>query len=83
MTYKFSPSSLSLLKDCPRCFWLRFNRKINRPDSIFPSLPGGMDIMKKLVTIVTLCEAKKMYKNNALIMFQDKQKVKIVEENLT
>ena len=22
MTYKFSPSSLSVLKDCPRCFWL-------------------------------------------------------------
>jgi len=47
MTYKFSPSSLSLLKDCPRCFWLRFNRKINRPDSIFPSLPSGMDRILK------------------------------------
>ena len=47
MTYKFSPSSLSLLKDCPRCFWLRFNKKINRPDSIFPSLPSGMDKILK------------------------------------
>src|SRR3989338_381237 len=47
MTYKFSPSSLSLLKDCPRCFWLNFNRNIKRPDSIFPSLPSGMDKILK------------------------------------
>jgi len=47
MTYKFSPSSLSLLKDCPRCFWLHFNKGIKRPDSIFPSLPSGMDRILK------------------------------------
>ncbi len=46
MAYKFSPSSLSLLKDCPRCFWLSFNG-IKRPDSIFPSLPSGMDRVLK------------------------------------
>ncbi|MFH2027899.1 MAG: PD-(D/E)XK nuclease family protein [Nanoarchaeota archaeon] len=45
--YKFSPSSLSLLKDCPRCFWLHFNRNIRRPDTIFPSLPSGMDKILK------------------------------------
>ena len=47
MPYKFSPSSLSLLKDCPRCFWLRFNKKIKRPTGIFPSLPSGMDKILK------------------------------------
>ncbi|MEK6920774.1 MAG: PD-(D/E)XK nuclease family protein [Nanoarchaeota archaeon] len=48
MTYKFSPSSLSLLKECPKCFWLHFNKGIKRPDTIFPSLPSGMDgILKK------------------------------------
>jgi hypothetical protein len=47
MTRKFSPSSLSLLKDCPRCFWLGFNKNIKRPDSIFPSLPSGMDRVLK------------------------------------
>ncbi len=47
MTYKFSPSSLSLLKDCPRCFWLQFNKKIKRPENIFPSLPSGMDKVLK------------------------------------
>jgi len=47
MPYKFSPSSLSLLKDCPRCFWLKFNKNIKRPEGIFPSLPSGMDRILK------------------------------------
>ncbi len=47
MTYKFSPSSLSLLKECPRCFWLHFNKGIKRPAGIFPSLPSGMDTILK------------------------------------
>jgi len=48
MPYKFSPSSLSLLKDCPRCFWLAFNKKVKRPAGIFPSLPSGMDKILKV-----------------------------------
>ena len=48
MPYKFSPSSLSLLKDCSRCFWLHFNKGIKRPDSIFSSLPSGMDRILKI-----------------------------------
>ncbi len=48
MTYKLSPSSLSLLKDCPRCFWLHHNKKIRRPEGIFPSLPSGMDKILKI-----------------------------------
>ncbi|MBW2976839.1 PD-(D/E)XK nuclease family protein [Candidatus Woesearchaeota archaeon] len=47
MPYKFSPSSLSLIKECPRCFWLRFNKDIKRPEGIFPSLPNGMDNILK------------------------------------
>ncbi|MBS3105193.1 PD-(D/E)XK nuclease family protein [Candidatus Woesearchaeota archaeon] len=47
MSYKFSPSSLSLLKECPRCFWLHFNKDIKRPATIFPSLPSGMDKILK------------------------------------
>jgi PD-(D/E)XK nuclease superfamily len=47
MPYKFSPSSLSLLKECPRCFWLRFRKGIKRPAGIFPSLPNGMDRILK------------------------------------
>ena len=48
MPYKFSPSSLSLLKECPRCFWLKFNKDIKRPEGIFPSLPSGMDRILKI-----------------------------------
>jgi CRISPR/Cas system-associated exonuclease Cas4 (RecB family) len=47
MPYKFSPSSLNLLKECPRCFWLHFNKGIRRPRGIFPSLPSGMDKILK------------------------------------
>lgn len=45
--YKFSPSALSILRDCPRCFWLDKNKFIKRPRGIFPSLPGGMDTVIK------------------------------------
>lgn len=47
MPYNFSPSSLSLLKECPRCFWLQFKKGIKRPEGIFPSLPSGMDRVLK------------------------------------
>ena len=47
MPYKLSPSSLSLLKECERCFWLHFNKEIKRPSTIFPSLPSGMDRILK------------------------------------
>jgi CRISPR/Cas system-associated exonuclease Cas4 (RecB family) len=45
---RLSPTSgLSLYQNCPRCFWLHFNKKIQRPRGIFPSLPGGMDLVIK------------------------------------
>lgn len=45
---KLSPTgSLWLFLDCPRCFWLQMNKNIKRPRGIFPSLPGGMDIVIK------------------------------------
>ena len=44
---KLSPSSLNLFLDCPRCFWLDKNKGIKRPRGIFPSLPGGMDLVIK------------------------------------
>lgn len=47
MIYKFSPSKLNLVKDCPRCFWLEYNKKFRRPRGIFPSLPSGMDQILK------------------------------------
>lgn len=47
MPYKFSPSSLSLLDDCPRCFWLAYKKGISWPSMTFPSLPSGMDRILK------------------------------------
>ena len=43
MAIKLSNSSLSLMKECPRCFWLDKHKKWKRPSGIFPSLPSGMD----------------------------------------
>ncbi len=44
---QLSPSKLNLLKDCPRCFWWANKNKVPRMRGIFPSLPGGMDIILK------------------------------------
>lgn len=44
---KLSPSALNLFNGCPRCFWLEKNKNIKRPRGIFPSLPGGMDLVIK------------------------------------
>jgi len=45
---KLSPSTLNLFLECPRCFWLQINEGIHRPRGIFPSLPGGMDLVIKV-----------------------------------
>jgi len=48
MPFKLSPSSLNLMHECPRCFWLTQHKKWSRPSGAFPSLPSGMDsILKK------------------------------------
>ena len=47
MNFKLSPSSLSLMKECPRCFWLTQHKVWKRPSGIFPSLPSGMDKILK------------------------------------
>jgi len=48
---RLSPSKLNLFNECPRCFHDAYSdSKCPRPRGIFPSLPGGMDlIMKKYV----------------------------------
>ena len=44
---KLSPSSINLMLECPRCFWLSLVKGIKRPDTPFPSLPSGMDKILK------------------------------------
>ncbi len=46
--FRISPTTgLNLFKECPRCFWLHYNENVHRPRGIFPSLPGGMDLVIK------------------------------------
>ncbi len=45
--FKLSPSSISLMEECPRCFWLTQHGVWERPEGIFHSLPGGMDRILK------------------------------------
>jgi len=47
MPYKLSPSTLNLMHECPRCFWLTEHELWTRPAGIFPSLPSGMDAVLK------------------------------------
>lgn len=44
---KLSPSSLNLMEECPRCFWLQIVKGVTRPSTPFPSLPSGMDKILK------------------------------------
>ena len=46
--FRLSPSSLNLMHECPRCFWLPQNNVWTRPEGIFPSLPSGMDRILKV-----------------------------------
>jgi|SRR3989344_355055 len=45
--YKISPSSINLMLECPRCFWMQLVKGIKRPETPFPSLPSGMDKILK------------------------------------
>lgn len=46
---RLSPTTgLGLFRECPRCFWLHYNKNVRRPRGIFPSLPGGMDLVIKV-----------------------------------
>ncbi len=85
MAYKLSPSTLSLMHECPRCFWLTSHDKWKRPAGIFPSLPSGMDgILKKhfdkfmekgqLPPELCSCKHKEECKNFKL--FDDKELLK-------
>ena len=47
-SFKLSPTSLNLMQECPRCFWLDKQDRWKRPAGIFPSLPNGMDKILKI-----------------------------------
>jgi len=88
ISYKLSPSSLNLLLDCPRCFWLQIVKNIRRPDSIFPSLPSGMDKILKdhFDRFMEKNELPPELKHHDCIkgctLFHDREKLKIWRNNL-
>ena len=86
--FKLSPSALNLMKDCPRCFWLHHNAGKKRPESIFPSLPSGMDrvlkehfdkFMLKGKLPPELCENDEC---KSLKLFDDAELLKVWRNNL-
>ena len=44
---QLSASTLKLFQECPRCFWMHLNQRIERPRGPFPSLPSGIDRVLK------------------------------------
>ena len=42
-----SPSTLSLYVDCPRCFWLKIVKKLDRPKGPMPTIMTGLDLVIK------------------------------------
>jgi hypothetical protein len=87
-TFKLSPSSLSLMEDCPRCFWLTQHKVWQRPMGIFPSLPSGMDSILKIHfdKFRDKGELPPELCNNGdcknMRLFDDKDKLKIWRSNL-
>ena len=87
MTYKLSPSSLNLMKECPRCFWLAQHKVWKRPAGIFPSLPSGMDKILKIHFDKFMEQGKlppEICENSDCInmkLFTDKDKMKIWQSN--
>lgn len=88
MTFKLSPSSLSLMQECPRCFWLAQHKVFTRPAGIFPSLPSGMDsilkvhfdkFMRKGELPPELCKDNEC---NNMKLFDNEEKLKIWRSNL-
>ena len=86
-TFKLSPSSLNLFKECPRCFWLTHHKVWKRPSGPFPSLPSGMDRILKIhfnkfrdkgQLPPELCERQEC---SLMKLFNDKEKLKLWQSN--
>jgi len=85
--FKLSPSSLSLMQECPRCFWLTQHKVFTRPAGIFPSLPSGMDSILKVHFDKFMRRGElppELCKNtecNNIKLFDDEEKLKIWRSN--
>lgn len=89
-SYKLSPSSLNLMQECPRCFWLDKHDIWKRPSGAFPSLPSGMDrvlkahfdkFMKQGKLPPELCEAKNKSECKNLRLFDEENLLSVWRNN--
>ena len=84
---KLSPSSINVMLECPRCFWLQIVKKIRRPSGPFPSLPSGMDKVLKehfdsfMEKGELPPELKKQDCVNGCSLFDDTEKLKVWRSN--
>lgn len=85
--YKLSPTSINLMLECPRCFWLQMVKGIKRPETPFPSLPSGMDKVLKehfdrfMEKGELPPEIREYGINNGYKLFSDKTKLQIWRNN--
>lgn len=49
--FRFSPSQLNLVNECPRCFWYQHVGGIPRPRGIFPGIMGAIDRLIQAETL--------------------------------
>jgi|SRR3989344_5252878 len=86
-SYKLSPSSINIMLDCPKCFWLQIVKKIKRPEGIFPSLPSGMDKVLKIHFDKFMKEGllppevRDIGLSNGYKLFEDKEQLDIWRSN--
>ena len=87
--FKLSPSSLNLMQECQRCFWLDKNNVWKRPVSAFPTLPTGMDRILKIhfdnfrdKGLLPPELEKSECKNDGCSLFDNKELLKIWRNNL-
>ncbi len=86
-TFKLSPSSLNLMHECPRCFWLAQHKVWTRPSGIFPSLPSGMDSILKIHFDKFMRkellppELKNNKDTKGMLLFNDEELLKIWRSN--
>ena len=89
MTFKLSPSSLNLIEECPRCFWLDKHKVWKRPEGITGSLMNGMDKIIKIhfdkfrdkgLLPPELCKSE--CKDDGCKLFDDCEKLKVWRNNL-
>jgi len=84
---KLSPSAINLMLECPRCFWLEKHKVWKRPAGVFPSLPGGMDMVLKkhfdkfMERGQLPPEIREYGLENGYTLFNDKAKLEIWRNN--